>query len=248
MGEGREHLFIMRALLVDDERLARVELTKLLEKFPEIEIVGEASNGEEAIDKIEELNPELVFLDIQMPGMTGFEVLEHLHVVPQIIFVTAYDEYALKAFEANALDYILKPVELTRLEKAISKVIEQKEEEGLNTSTEKLSYDSQIFIKDGEKCWFVKMDKVRMFESEGNYVRLYFEDSKPMILKSLNNLEKRLSDKEYFRISRKYIINLTWIEKVEAWFNGGLRVTLKSGEKLEISRRQTSRFKELMTI
>lgn len=238
----------MRALLVDDERLARVELTKLLEKFPEIEIVGEASNGEEAIDKIEELNPELVFLDIQMPGMTGFEVLEHLHVVPQIIFVTAYDEYALKAFEANALDYILKPVELTRLEKAISKVIEQKEEESLNTSTEKLSYDSQIFIKDGEKCWFVKMDKVRMFESEGNYVRLYFEDSKPMILKSLNNLEKRLSDKEYFRISRKYIINLTWIEKVEAWFNGGLRVTLKSGEKLEISRRQTSRFKELMTI
>ncbi|MDG1518113.1 MAG: LytTR family DNA-binding domain-containing protein [Flavobacteriales bacterium] len=238
----------MRALIVDDERLARVELTKLLEKFPEIEIVGEASNGEEAIDKIEELNPELVFLDIQMPGMTGFEVLEHLHLVPQIIFVTAYDEYALKAFEANALDYILKPVELTRLEKAINKVIEQKEEESLNTSTEKLSYDSQIFIKDGEKCWFVKMGKIRMFESEGNYVRIYFEDSKPMILKSLNNLEKRLSDKEYFRISRKYIINLTWVEKVEAWFNGGLRVTLKSGEKLEISRRQTSRFKELMAI
>ncbi|MDC1188784.1 LytTR family DNA-binding domain-containing protein [Flavobacteriales bacterium] len=238
----------MRALIVDDERLARVELTKLLEKFPEIEIVGEASNGEEAIDKIEELNPELVFLDIQMPGMTGFEVLEHLHLVPQIIFVTAYDEYALKAFEANALDYILKPVELTRLEKAINKVIEQKEEESLNTSTEKLSYDSQIFIKDGEKCWFVKMGKIRMFESEGNYVRIYFEDNKPMILKSLNNLEKRLSDKEYFRISRKYIINLTWVEKVEAWFNGGLRVTLKSGEKLEISRRQTSRFKELMAI
>ena len=238
----------MRALIVDDERLARVELTKLLEKFPEIEIVGEASNGEEAIDKIEELNPELVFLDIQMPGMTGFEVLEHLHLVPQIIFVTAYDEYALKAFEANALDYILKPVELTRLEKAINKVIEQKEEESLNTSTEKLSYDSQIFIKDGEKCWFVKMGKIRMFESEGNYVRIYFEDSKPMILKSLNNLEKRLSDKEYFRISRKYIINLTWVEKVEAWFNGGLRVTLKSGDKLEISRRQTSRFKELMAI
>jgi len=238
----------MRALIVDDERLARVELTKLLEKFPEIEIVAEASNGEEAIDKIEELNPELVFLDIQMPGMTGFEVLEHLHLVPQIIFVTAYDEYALKAFEANALDYILKPVELTRLEKAINKVIEQKEEESLNTSTEKLSYDSQIFIKDGEKCWFVKMGKIRMFESEGNYVRIYFEDSKPMILKSLNNLEKRLSDKEYFRISRKYIINLTWVEKVEAWFNGGLRVTLKSGEKLEISRRQTSRFKELMAI
>lgn len=237
----------MRALLVDDERLARAELTRLLEKFPEIEIVGEASNGEEAIEKIEELNPELVFLDIQMPGMNGFEVLEHLHIVPNIIFVTAYDEYALKAFEVNALDYVLKPIELTRLEKAIEKVKAEKEE-AENQSDEKLNYDSQIFIKDGEKCWFVKMDKVRMFESEGNYVRLYFEDNKPMILKSLNNLEKRLSDKEFFRISRKYIINLTWIEKVEAWFNGGLRVTLKSGEKLEISRRQTSRFKELMSI
>ena len=212
----------MKALLVDDERLARTELTRLLEKFPEIEIIGEATNGEEAIEKIEELNPDLVFLDIQMPGMTGFEVLEHLHIVPNIIFVTAYDEYALKAFEVNALDYVLKPVELNRLEKAIEKVKEDEKESKSSNSDNKLTYDSQIFIKDGEKCWFVKMDKVRMFESEGNYVRLYFEESKPMILKSLNNLEKRLNDKEFFRISRKYIINLTWIDKVEAWFNGGL--------------------------
>lgn len=238
----------MKAIIVDDERLARVELSKLLEKFPEIEIIGEASNGEEAIEKIEELNPDLVFLDIQMPGMTGFEVLEQLHIVPNIIFVTAYDEYALKAFEVNALDYVLKPVELSRLEKAIAKVTEAKEQEQLEDVNKKLNYDSQIFIKDGEKCWFVKLDKVRMFESEGNYVRLYFEESKPMILKSLNNLEKKLSENEFFRISRKYIINLTWIDKVEAWFNGGLRVTLKSGEQLEISRRQTARFKELMSL
>mgnify|MGYP005675833503 CR=1 FL=1 len=237
----------MRALLVDDERLARAELTRLLDKFPEIKIIAEASNGEEAIKLIEEHNPDLVFLDIQMPGMSGFEVLEHLHIVPKIIFVTAYDEYALKAFEVNALDYVLKPIELSRLENAIQKV-NLKDEDNAIESNEELSYESQIFIKDGEKCWFVKLDRVRMFESEGNYVRLYFDESKPMILKSLNNLEKRLSKKEFFRISRKYIINLTWIEKVEAWFNGGLRVTLKSGEKLEISRRQTSRFKELMSI
>ena len=235
----------MRVLIVDDERLARNELNRLLDKFPEIEVVGEASNGETAIEKIQELAPDLVFLDIQMPGMTGFEVLEHLHVVPNVIFVTAYDEYALKAFEVNALDYVLKPVELSRLEKAIKKVLLKAEDSSFE---EKLSLDSQIFIKDGEKCWFVKLEKVRMFESEGNYVRLYFETSRPMILKSLNNLEKRLSEQEFFRISRKYIINLNWIEKVEAWFNGGLRVTLKSGEKLEISRRQTSRFKELMAL
>ena len=235
----------MRVLIVDDERLARNELNRLLGKFPEIEVVGEASNGEIAIEKIQELAPDLVFLDIQMPGMTGFEVLEHLHVVPNVIFVTAYDEYALKAFEVNALDYVLKPVELSRLEKAINKVLFKVKD---SSSDEKLSLDSQIFIKDGEKCWFVKLEKVRMFESEGNYVRLYFETSRPMILKSLNNLEKRLSEQEFFRISRKYIINLNWIEKVEAWFNGGLRVTLKSGEKLEISRRQTSRFKELMAL
>ncbi len=235
----------MRAIIVDDERLARNELNRLLDRFPEIDVVGEASNGETAIKKIEELTPDLVFLDIQMPGMTGFEVLEHLSVVPNIIFITAYDEYALKAFEVNALDYVLKPVELSRLEKAIKKVLLNSE---TSTSQEKLSLDSQIFIKDGEKCWFVKLEKVRMFESEGNYVKLYFETSRPMILKSLNNLEKRLNQQEFFRISRKYIINLNWIEKVETWFNGGLRVTMKCGEKLEISRRQTYRFKELMAL
>ena len=203
----------MKALLVDDERLARAELTRLLDKFPEIEIVSEASNGEEAIELIEEHKPDLVFLDVQMPGMTGFEVLEHLHVVPNIIFVTAYDEYALKAFEVNALDYVLKPIELSRLEKAIEKVNSKSQKDDIKANHE-LNHESQIFIKDGEKCWFVKLDKVRMFESEGNYVRLYFDDSKPMILKSLNNLEKRLNNKQFFRISRKYIINLTWVEKV----------------------------------
>jgi len=181
----------MRALIVDDERLARNELLRLLEKFPEIEVVGEAANGNEAVEKIEDLSPDLVFLDIQMPGMNGFEVLEHLHVVPNVIFITAYDEYALKAFEVNALDYVLKPIEINRLEKAIGKVLLETKE---TIKEDKLSLESQIFIKDGEKCWFVKLEKVRMFESEGNYVRLYFEESRPMILKSLNNLEKRLSE------------------------------------------------------
>lgn len=235
---------MINALIVDDERLARTELFSLLSGIQDIQVVGEASNGEEAIQKIEELKPDLVFLDIQMPGMTGFEVLDKLAIVPQIIFVTAYDEFALKAFDLNALDYLLKPVDSNRLEKAVHKVFIEK----AKMNSEKLSRDSQIFIKDGEKCWFVKLEKIRFFESEGNYVRLYFDNFKPMILKSLNNLELRLNEKQFFRVSRKHIINLEWIEKVDNWFSGSLRVTLKSGELIEISRRQSVRFKELLSL
>jgi two-component system LytT family response regulator len=235
---------MINTLIVDDERLARVELTQLLQVFPQINIIGEATNGNEAVEKIAELKPDLVFLDIEMPGKTGFEVLENLAEVPQIIFVTAFDEFAIKAFETNALDYVLKPVAMERLEKAINKVTERKSTE----ATHKLQKDAQIFIKDGEKCWFVKLEKVRLFESEGNYVRLYFDENKPLILKSLNNLEGRLDDKQFFRVSRKHIINLSCVDKVDPWFNNGLRVTLNSGEQIEISRRQSLRFKELMTL
>lgn len=233
----------MKALVIDDERLARKELISLLDKFPSIEIVGEAANGEEGIALIQKLKPELIFLDIQMPGMTGFDMLEKLEVTPQVIFVTAYDDYAIKAFEVNALDYLLKPVESSRLEKTIENVLEKavSNEPVLNSS-------NQIFVKDGQKCFFVKLQNIRMFESEGNYVRLYFDSSKPMVLKSLNNLEKRLDEKEFFRISRKHIVNLTWIESVENWFNGGLRATLRTGEQLEISRRQATKFKEMMAL
>ena len=235
---------MIKALIVDDERLARAELFKLLSTIQDIEVIGEAANGQEAIEKIEELKPDLVFLDIQMPGMTGFEVLDKLTIVPQIIFVTAYDEFALKAFDSNALDYILKPIETNRLEKAIQKVFLEKTKHDSN----RLNKDSQIFIKDGEKCWFVKLEKIRYFESEGNYVRLYFDSFKPMVLKSLNNLELRLDEKQFFRVSRKHVINLEWIEKVDVWFSGGLRATLKTGELIEISRRQSSRFKEMMAL
>ena len=235
---------MINTLIVDDERLARVELTQLLQAFPQINIIGEATNGNEAVEKIAELKPDLVFLDIEMPGKTGFEVLENLIEVPQIIFVTAFDEFAIKAFEANALDYVLKPVAMERLEKAINKATDEKPSE----ATHKLQKDAQIFIKDGEKCWFVKLEKVRLFESEGNYVRLYFDENKPLILKSLNNLEDRLDDKQFFRVSRKHIINLSCVDKVDPWFNNGLRVTLNSGEQIEISRRQSLRFKELMAL
>ncbi|MFN4234087.1 MAG: LytR/AlgR family response regulator transcription factor [Bacteroidia bacterium] len=240
----------MKALIIDDERLARQELKKLLEKYPEIEIIGECTNAVEALERIPVLNPELIFLDIQMPEMTGFQLLEKLDEVPKVIFVTAYDEYALKAFEYNALDYLLKPIQSERLDETIKKVINEKNLSNDKNSSQGnyLTVENQVFLKDGDKCWFVKLDDIRLFESEGNYVRVYFHNFKPLILKSLNNLEERLHPQQFFRASRKHIVNLKWIESVENWFNGGLMAKLKSGEQVEISRRQSAKFKDMMSL
>jgi two-component system LytT family response regulator len=248
----------MKALLVDDERLARNELRRLLENFPKINIVGEAANADEATQLIDELHPDLLFLDIQMPGKNGFELLQSLEGhVPEVIFTTAYDDYAIKAFEYNALDYLLKPVELQRLSEAVQRVEEElqhheQDKKAKDEGTVKMLTEAdQVFVKDGEKCWFVKLGKVRLFESMGNYVRLHFDDQKPLVLKSLNALEDRLDPKTYFRANRKHIINLNFIDKIEPWFSGGLLVTLRGGdkaEKIEISRRQAIRFKELMSL
>lgn len=248
----------MKTIIIDDERLARNELKRLLEDFPKIQVVGEAANADEAIELIDEHQPDLLFLDIQMPGKNGFELLEIIEDrVPEVIFTTAYDEYALKAFEYNALDYLMKPIDSGRLAEAIAKVEEElKRTAQLNSDPGRsyLTESDQVFVKDGEKCWFVKLGKVRLFESMGNYVRLHFEDQKPMILKSLNSLEERLDPKSFFRANRKHIINLQWVEKIEPWFSGGLLVTIKSGEKttplekIEISRRQAIKFKDLMSL
>jgi two-component system LytT family response regulator len=245
----------MKAIIVDDERLARNELKRLLENFPSIEVIGEASNTDEASQLIEELQPDVAFLDIQMPGKTGFEWLEEWDgFLPEIIFTTAFDEYALKAFEVNALDYVLKPIELTRLSESIQKLESRFQRAAANEKSAAASHilggKDQIFVKDGEKCWFVRLDRVRLCESMGNYVRLFFDDQKPLVLKSLNSLEERLDPKLFFRCNRKHIVNLNFIDKIEPWFSGGLQVTLKGekAEKIEISRRQSIRFKELLSL
>lgn len=242
----------MKALIIDDERLARKEILRLLENHPDVEIVGEAANSEEALLLIDEKEPELLFLDIQMPGKSGLDLLSDLDHAPEVIFVTAYDEYAIKAFDVNALDYLLKPVEEERLAEAIQKVKDKislrDAQQTENISKEALSSSDQIFIKDGEKCWFVQLTDVRLFESEGNYVRVYFNNYKPLILRSLNQLEERLNERQFFRTSRKHIVNLSWIEGIEPWFNGGLRCTLKDGKEIEVSRRQAARFKELKSL
>lgn len=239
----------MRVLIIDDERLARKEVLRLLEAYPEIEDVLEFGSAKEVLEYLDNNEADLMFLDIQMPGKNGFALLEELTVVPKVIFVTAYDEFAIKAFEYNALDYLLKPVDEKRFSEAMTKVIEEhKSEPVIDDIVDQLGPEDKVFVKDGDKCWFVKMKDIALFESEGNYVRVYFENYKPMILKSLNNLEQRLDNKKFFRANRKYIINLDWVKEIESWFNGGLLVTLENDKQIEISRRQSSKLKEMMSL
>lgn len=238
----------MRALIIDDERLARKELAKLLEEHPSIEIVGEAMNADEAEQMINELNPDLLFLDIQMPGRTGFQLLESLESVPLVVFTTAYDEFALKAFEVNALDYLLKPIQAERLSEAVHKIMEKERAKAGRAAGKKLGLEDQVFVKDGERCWFVNLANIRFFESDGNYIKVYFDSNRPMIHKSLNALDDRLDERAFFRASRKHIINLSWVESIEPWFNGGLMVKLRGGDKVEVSRRQAAKFKDMMSL
>jgi two-component system LytT family response regulator len=240
----------MKALIVDDERLARKELMKLLEDHSAIEVVGEAQNADEAFEMIETLNPDLLFLDIQMPGKTGFQLLEMLDSVPLVVFTTAYDEYALKAFDVSALDYLLKPIQPERLSETIQKILQKEKEkkEIIANGDKKLGLNDQVFVKDGDRCWFVSLSNVRMFESDGNYIKVYFDANKPMIHKSLNALDEKLDERAFFRASRKHIVNLSWVEGIEPWFNGGLMVRLRGGDKVEVSRRQAAKFKDMMSL
>lgn len=228
----------MTALIIDDERLARAELTRLLSAHPEIEIAGEARNGEEALSEIARLAPDLLFLDIQMPGMTGFELLDRLDDVPQVIFTTAYDQYAIRAFEVNALDYLLKPIAPERLAAALARLRPKPKAGRLD----------QVFVRDGDRCWIVRVPDIFLLESEGNYTRVYFGAERPLIRRSLNALEAQLDPALFFRAGRKEILNLKWIDKVDLSVNGGLTVTLRGGRTVEMSRRQSTRLKEILSL
>ena len=228
----------MKALVIDDERLARLELRRLLAAHPEVEIMGEARDGEEALALIAKLGPDLIFLDIQMPGMSGFDLLERLEDLPQVIFTTAYDEYALKAFEVNALDYLLKPVAPARLAAALARVRPRTEPARLE----------QVFVRDGDRCWIVRLPDIFLLESEGNYTRVYFGSERPLIRRSLNSLEEQLDPAIFFRAGRKEIVNLKWIEKVDISVAGGLAVTLRGGRSIEMSRRQSTKLREILSL
>jgi two-component system LytT family response regulator len=234
----------MKALIIDDEPPARRELRRLLSEFPWIEILGECGNIVEAATLIETLTPALLFLDIQMPGGSGFDLLTRLEHVPQVIFTTAHDQHAVRAFEVNALDYLLKPIDPARLSAALARV------KNANTATETQSDAplQQLFLRDGSTCWFVPLREVCLLTSEGNYVRLSWGARHPLLGRPLSTLERRLDPGRFFRANRSQIINLDFIETVEAGVNGRLHVQLRGGPEVEISRRQARLFRSQMSI
>jgi two-component system LytT family response regulator len=233
----------MKALIVDDEPLARRELRRLLADFPAVQVVGEAGNIDEARAAIEALAPEVVFLDIQMPGGTGFDLLDQLDRVPRIVFTTAYDQYAVKAFDVNALDYLLKPIEPERLATALRKL--------QAAATEPAAREApldQLFVRDGHRCWFVPLREVSLFSAEGNYVRMLWGRERPLLGRSLAALEAKLDSQRYFRANRSQIVNLDFIERVELGDGGRLHVQLRDGPEIEVSRRQARLFRARATV
>jgi two-component system LytT family response regulator len=231
----------VKALVVDDEPLARRELRRLLGEFPAVQVVGEAGNIDEARARIEELSPDVVFLDIQMPGGTGFDLLTQLDRVPRIVFTTAYDQYAVKAFDVNALDYLLKPIEPERLATALRKLLASPEPTPGATARD--APLDQLFIRDGPRCWFVPLREVSLFSSEGNYVRLLWGNERPLLGRSLVSLEAKLDPQRYFRANRGQVVNLDFIETVELGEGGRLHVQLRGGPEIEVSRRQARLFR-----
>jgi two-component system LytT family response regulator len=230
----------VRALLVDDERLARNELRRMLERIDGVEVVGEARNVGDAVEQIGRLRPDLVFLDVQMPDGDGFDVLDRLDELPAVIFTTAFDHYALQAFEVNALDYLVKPIAPERLAAAVTRAATRTAV--APAEPRQLGRGQRIFVRDGERCWFVAVDEIVLIESEGNYVRLHFAGNRPLLPRALHAIADRLDPTLFFRANRRQIINLSCIVSLAPWPNEGYLVELTGGLKIEMSRRQARLF------
>jgi two-component system LytT family response regulator len=229
----------VKALIVDDEPLARRELRRLLAVHPEVEVVGEAGSAGEAERAIATLAPELVFLDIQMPQRTGFQLLESLEDAPQVVFTTAYDEHALRAFEVGALDYLLKPIAPARLATALGRVRERLH---VAPRSEWLALDKPLLVREGESGLLVRLRDVAWIEAAGNYVQLHFGGHRPLLLHSLAALELRLDPDRFFRASRAALVNLDHVEGFDTGVRGELVARLRGGGSLPFSRRRSVEF------
>ena len=240
----------MKTIVIDDERLARRHLRSLLEPLSDIEIIGEAANADQARALLSEHPAELLFVDIQMPGENGFELLESLSNVPPVIFTTAFDQHALRAFDFNTLDYLLKPIDPERLQAALAKLPQRQEhrEDSPNLELSVLGPEDKVFVKDGDRCWFVKLEKIRLLASEGNHTRVFFERERPLIHRSLHHLELRLDPTQFFRASRQHILNLRWVERIESLPNGQMLAHLTCGTTVSLSRRQAAKFRSMTSL
>ena len=242
----------LRVLIVDDARLARRELRTLLAAIPWVECVGEADDVPAAREAILREQPDLVLLDVQMPSGEGFDVLEGLETVPMVVFVTAYDQYAVRAFETNALDYLVKPVEAGRLQAALERGRKRLPAPAAPAATESvrdaLGADDQVFLRDGERCWFVALGEIRKVVVDGNYARLWFRDQNAVLARSLSTLEARLSPALFFRANRNTLVNLRRVRAIEPSLGDGYDLTLDDGSQVEVSRRQARELRERLAL
>jgi two-component system LytT family response regulator len=237
----------VNALIVDDERLARSEMRRLLSAHPDVSVIGEAANAERAEACVRAGGVDVLFLDIQMPGASGFDLLERLETLPLVIFTTAYDEYAVRAFEVNAFDYLLKPIRPERLAAAIEKTRQAMAAAHTGAAaTAKRAGSARVFLRDGDRCWIVALADIELFEADGNYARAFFRTERPMIRTSLQMLEPRLDPTMFFRASRRHIINLRHVEAIDDGVDESYTVRLRSGRTVSISRRQSRRLRETL--
>jgi two-component system LytT family response regulator len=238
---------------VDDEPLARQRLTRLLDAFPAIELVGEAENGREAVGRIRELRPDLVFLDIQMPGWDGFRVIEELEAPPYIVFATAFDEYALRAFDAAAVDYLLKPIDPKRLAVAVERALDAASRRDFGDKLSRLAeaLDKQegqplrhIGVRKGDRIVVVRPEDVFYFEARAKETSLFTKDHEHIVDRSLKQLEGELDSRRFFRCHRSFIVNLDRVAEVLPWFGGGLLARLTDRREVPVSRRQAGTLRE----
>ena len=239
----------MKIYIVEDSRLARQELRTLLAAIPDADIVGEAAELAPAREAIDTMQPELLLLDVELPGATGFDLLDQLEHVPLVVFTTAYDQHALAAFERNALDYLLKPIDPDRLAAALAKARERLRPAAVATAAvAQKGADDMVFLRDGERCWFVRLGDIAGFEACGNYAQAWFDGQRPLLARTLTALEERLDPQCFFRASRSHLINLRWVQGIAPWHNDGYRVTLRDGHQVEVSRRQAKLLREKLEL
>lgn len=268
----------MKVAIIDDEPLARDELRRMLRVHADVQIVAEAANVAEGLQAIAREAPDLIFLDIQMPDGSGFDLLAALDAVPAVIFTTAYDRFAIRAFDVNALDYLLKPIEDDRLAQAVQKaargiaaavkapvqrgsragvespaaagVVAPRPDQALTqedaraSAASSVAADGKVFIQDGERCWFVELERIMLFESEGNYTRVYFDQHRPLMLRSLVQLEARIDPAQFVRTSRSQIVNMRFVAEMTPSPAGGLTLVLQNGMRVAMSRRRSTAFKQ----